>query len=315
MATTKKRTQAKQADPAGQLDTQGKASVKAVEKRAQQIGREQLPTRPGIEQNMDTSPIYDDSFPGAQRLKEKIALMTGADSGIGRAVALAYAKEGAKVAILYLKETQDAKETLRLIEELGGDAMAIAGDVGDPAFCKRAVNRVVKQLGGLDILVNNAAEQHPQKSILDITPKQLEATFRTNIFGMFYMTQAALKHMKKGSCIINTGSVTAYEGNQQLIDYAATKGAIATFTRSLAQNLADKGIRVNQVAPGPIWTPLIPSTFEPGHVDTFGENTLMQRPGQPLELAEAYVFLAWERASSYITGQTIHINGGRFVTN
>lgn len=315
MATTKKRTQAKQADPAGQLDTQGKASVKAVEKRAQQIGREQLPTRPGIEQNMDTSPIYDDSFPGAQRLKGKIALLTGADSGIGRAVALAYAKEGAKVAILYLKETQDAKETLRLIEELGGDAMAIAGDVGDPAFCKRAVNRVVKQLGGLDILVNNAAEQHPQKSILDITPKQLEATFRTNIFGMFYMTQAALQHMKKGSCIINTGSVTAYEGNQQLIDYAATKGAIATFTRSLAQNLADKGIRVNQVAPGPIWTPLIPSTFEPGHVDTFGENTLMQRPGQPLELAEAYVFLAWERASSYITGQTIHINGGRFVTN
>lgn len=315
MATTKKRTPAKQADPAGQLDTQGKATVEAVEKRAQQIGREQLPTRPGIEQNMDTSPIYDDSFPGAQRLKGKIALMTGADSGIGRAVALAYAKEGAKVAILYLKETQDAKETLRLIEELGGEAMAIAGDVGDPAFCKRAVNRVVKQLGGLDILVNNAAQQHPQKSILDITPKQLEATFRTNIFGMFYMTQAALKHMKKGSCIINTGSVTAYEGNQQLIDYAATKGAIATFTRSLAQNLADKGIRVNQVAPGPIWTPLIPSTFEPGHVDTFGHNTLMQRPGQPLELAEAYVFLAWERASSYITGQTIHINGGRFVTN
>ncbi len=312
---TRKTKPAETGTPDGKLTSGGAAAVKKIEKRSKDIGREHLPTRPGVEADMDTAPIYDDAFPGAGRLKGKVAMITGADSGIGRAVAIAFAKEGAKVAIVYLEESEDAWETARQIAANGGEAIEIAGDVGSPAFCTRAVNRVVKALGGLDILINNAAEQHPQDSLTDITPKQLERTFATNIYGMFHLTQAALKHMKKGACIINTGSVTAYEGNSTLLDYSATKGAVATFTRSLAQNLADKGIRVNQVAPGPIWTPLIPSTFDKARVDSFGKDTLMQRPGQPIELAEAYIFLAWERSGSYITGQTIHINGGRFMTN
>lgn len=312
---TRKTKPAETGTPDGKLTSGGAAAVKKIEKRSKDIGREHLPTRPGVEADMDTAPIYDDAFPGAGRLKGKVAMITGADSGIGRAVAIAFAKEGAKVAIVYLEESEDARETARQIAANGGEAIEIAGDVGSPAFCTRAVNRVVKALGGLDILINNAAEQHPQDSLTDITPKQLERTFATNIYGMFHLTQAALKHMKKGACIINTGSVTAYEGNSTLLDYSATKGAVATFTRSLAQNLADKGIRVNQVAPGPIWTPLIPSTFDKARVDSFGKDTLMQRPGQPIELAEAYIFLAWERSGSYITGQTIHINGGRFMTN
>ncbi len=282
------------------------------EKRSQAIGKEHLPTRPGKEHSMRTDPIFDDDFPGASRLKGKVALITGGDSGIGRAVAVAYAKEGAKVAITYLSETKDAMHTEKYIHQLGGEALLLAGDVGDPGFCKDAVKQTLDRFGQLNIVVNNAAEQHPQEHICKVSQKQLEKTFRTNIFGMFYMVQAALPHLKEGACVINTSSVTAYTGNGGLMDYASTKGAITSFTRSLAENLAPRKIRVNQVAPGPIWTPLIPSTFSREKVDNFGQDTLMQRAGQPIELAESYIFLAWDRASSFITGQTIHVNGGRF---
>lgn len=236
-------------------------------------------------------------------------------SGIGKAVAIGYAKEGARVALIYLKEQKYAEDTKKIIEHLGSEALLMPGDVGDPEFCKAAVHTVIDTFGQLDILVNNAAEQHLQKDISEIEPAQLEKTFQTNIFAMFYMVQAALPHLKENSSIINTSSVTAYEGNANLLDYSATKGAIATFTRSLAVNLAPKKIRVNQVAPGPIWTPLIPSTFSEDHVKDFGKNTLMGRAGQPIELVEAYIFFAWARASSYMTGQAIHVNGGRFVTD
>ncbi|HSK69118.1 MAG TPA: glucose 1-dehydrogenase [Candidatus Limnocylindria bacterium] len=286
-----------------------------MEDRANQIdGDDRLGTRPGVEQEMDTAPIFDDDFKGAGRLEGKVALITGGDSGIGRAVAVAFAKEGAKVAIGYLDEDADARDAQRYIENLGGEALLLPGDVGDPQVCRKSVEAVLKRFGRLDILVNNAAEQHPQDSVLDITPEQLERTFRTNIFGMFFMVQAALPHMKEGSAIINTGSVTAYEGHDTLIDYASTKGAITTFTRSLAKNLADKKIRVNHVAPGPVWTPLVSSTFGEQKIGKFGVDTPLERPAQPIELAEAFIFLAWERASGYITGETIHVNGGRFRT-
>ncbi|GAB1537580.1 SDR family oxidoreductase [Scytonema sp. NUACC21] len=232
--------------------------------------------------------------------------------GIGRAVAIAYAKEGADVAIVYLKEHDDAKETKHLVEAQGSRAFTIAGDIGDETFCQQAVQQTVDALGKLDILVNNAAEQHPQQSIEDITKEQLERTFRTNIFSMFFMTKAALKHLKEGSAIINTTSVTAYKGNQQLLDYSSTKGAIVAFTRSLSQSLVEKGIRVNGVAPGPIWTPLIPSTFPEDKVASFGKQVPMQRPGQPEEVAPSYVFLASDD-SSYFSGQVLHPNGGEVV--
>lgn len=283
-----------------------------IEARSQDIGREHLPTRPGREHAMQTEPIFDDDFAGAGRLQGKVALITGGDSGIGRAVAVGFAKEGAQVAIIYLSETKDAQDVQQYIGALGGETLLIQGDVGNAAFCKKAVAQTIKRFGQLDILVNNAAEQHPQKDIAAIKPAQLQKTFQTNIFGMFYLVQAALPHLKEGASIINTSSVTAYRGNPELLDYSSTKGAITAFTRSLAVSLAEKKIRVNQVAPGPIWTPLIPSTFDRGHVDSFGQSTLMQRAGQPVELVEAYIFFAWERASSYITGQTIHINGGEY---
>lgn len=285
-----------------------------VEQRSEDIGPEQLTTRPGKEVSMTTDPMFDDDFPGANRLRGKVALITGGDSGIGRAVAVAFAKEGAKLVITYLDEIQDAKDTVEYIEALGGDITAIAGDIGDKAFCRQAVEQAIKQYGRLDILVNNAGEQHPQNNIIDITPAQMEKTFRTNIYGMFYMVQAALKHLPEGASIINVSSITAYQGSAGLLDYSATKGAITAFTRSLAESLAHKKIRVNAVAPGPIWTPLIPSTFDEDHVASFGQDTLMQRAGQPVELSESFIFFAWDRASSYITGQTIHVNGGRFVT-
>lgn len=268
---------------------------------------------PGVESEMTPKPKADDpNYRGSDKLKGKVALITGGDSGIGRAVAIAYAKEGADVAIVYLKEHDDAKETKHLVETQGRRAFTIAGDIGDEIFCQQAVQQTVDALGKLDILVNNAAEQHPQQSIEDITKEQLERTFRTNIFSMFFMTKAALKHLKEGSAIINTTSVTAYKGNQQLLDYSSTKGAIVAFTRSLSQSLVEKGIRVNGVAPGPIWTPLIPSTFPEDKVASFGKQVPMQRPGQPEEVAPSYVFLASDD-SSYFSGQVLHPNGGEVV--
>lgn len=281
-----------------------------------EIPTEQLRDRPGHESLMDTKPIYDaKAFEGFNRLAGKVALITGGDSGIGRAVAIAYAKEGAKIVINYLDEAEDAKLTQTEVEQLGSECLIVDGDIGDSSFCKQLVDDTIEAFGKLDILVNNAAEQHPVADILDLTDEQILRTFKTNIFSMFYLVRAALPHMTAGSSIINTASVTAYRGSEDLLDYSSTKGAITSFTRSLSGHLADKKIRVNQVAPGPIWTPLIPSTYGEEKVNEFGSDTPMKRPGQPLELAEAYVFLAWERASSYITGQTIHINGGGFITS
>jgi NAD(P)-dependent dehydrogenase (short-subunit alcohol dehydrogenase family) len=269
--------------------------------------------RPGLESKMTPEPEAEKSdYKGSGKLKGKVALITGGDSGIGRAVAIAFAKEGADVAISYLNEHGDAKETKKQVEEEGRKCLTLAGDIGDEAHCQKLVEQTVKELGGLDILVNNAAEQHPQDSIEDITAEQLERTFRTNIFSFFYTTKAALKHLKEGSTIINTASVTAYKGSPQLLDYSSTKGAIVAFTRSLSQALIEKGIRVNGVAPGPIWTPLIPSTFPEDKVATFGADVPMKRPGQPSEVATCYVFLASED-SSYIAGQMLHPNGGEVV--
>jgi NAD(P)-dependent dehydrogenase (short-subunit alcohol dehydrogenase family) len=269
--------------------------------------------QPGIESEMVPKPNADDpNYRGSGKLRNKAAIITGGDSGIGRAVAIAFAKEGADVAIVYLNEHEDAAETRRRVEQHERRCITIAGDVGDEAFCRRAVEQAVNELGRLDILVNNAAEQHPQESITKISAEQLERTFRTNIFGMFFMTKAALPHLGKGSAIVNTASVTAYQGSPMLLDYSATKGAIVAFTRSLSQALIEQGIRVNAVAPGPIWTPLIPSTFPPDKVATFGSDVPMKRAGQPEEVANCYVFLASEDAS-YIAGQTLHPNGGTVV--
>ena len=265
--------------------------------------------QPGHETEMNPRPDYEPRYPGSGRLKGKVALITGGDSGIGRATAVLFAREGADLAILYLNESEDAQETKRLIEREGRTCLTIAGDVGDPDFCRSAVDQVIKRFGKLDVLVNNAAEQHPKKDIGEITPDQIDRTFRTNIFGYFYMVQAAKPHLKKGAAIVNTASVTAYRGSGDLLDYSATKGAIVAFTRSLAQKLASEGIRVNGVAPGPIWTPLIPSTFPAEKVKQFGANTPMERPGQPNEVAPSFLFLACED-SSYITGSVLHPNGG-----
>lgn len=269
--------------------------------------------RPGTESEMHPKPEFESNeYKAAGKLKGKVALITGGDSGIGRAVAVYYAKEGADVSIVYLNEHKDAEETKRQVEQEGRKCLLIAGDVGDDAFCRDAVSETVEKLGKLDILVNNAAEQHPQKKIEDITKEQLERTFRTNIFGMFYLTQAAMPHLSKGSSIINTTSITAYRGSPQLLDYASTKGAIVAFTRSLSMNVVGQGIRVNAVAPGPIWTPLIPSTFPADQVAEFGATQPMKRPGQPEELAPAYVYLA-STDSSYVSGQVIHVNGGEVI--
>ena len=254
----------------------------------------------------------DEKHRGSGKLENKVALITGGDSGIGRAVAIAFAKEGADISVVYLEEEKDAKETQRLVEERGANCILVAGDVGDEEFCGRAVAQTVDELGGLDILVNNAGEQHPQDSIEKITSRQLEKTFRTNIFSMFYLTKAAMKHLKKGSAIINTTSVTAYKGSPHLLDYSSTKGAIVAVTRSLSQALAEKQIRVNAVAPGPIWTPLIPSTFAGEKVETFGSDTPMKRAGQPEEVAPSFIFLASDD-SSYTTGQVLHPNGGTVI--
>lgn len=268
--------------------------------------------RPGLESEMAPEPSSRPHHPGCGRLDGKVALITGGDSGIGRAVAVAFAREGADVTIVYLNEHDDAKETQRLVEAEGRRCVAVAGDVGDEGFCRQAVDRTVRELGGLDVLVNNAAEQHPQDSLEKISSDQLERTFRTNIFSYFYMGKAALPHLKEGSAIINTTSVTAYKGSPHLLDYSSTKGAIVAFTRSLSQALADKHIRVNAVAPGPIWTPLIPSTFPAEQVASFGSDVPLKRAGQPDEVAPSYVFLASDDAS-YTTGQVLHPNGGTVV--
>jgi NAD(P)-dependent dehydrogenase (short-subunit alcohol dehydrogenase family) len=266
--------------------------------------------QPGLEGPMNPAPDYEPRYPGSGRLAGKVALVTGGDSGIGRAVCVLFAREGADIALLYLDETEDAKATKAEVEGEGRRCLTIAGDVGDPAFAKQAVERTVRELGRLDVLVNNAAEQHPKEDVTEISPEQLEKTFRTNIFGYFYMTQAAMPHLKPGSAIINTGSVTAYRGNPNLLDYSSTKGAITAFTRSLAKAIAGKGIRVNGVAPGPIWTPLNPfGGQKPEKIPDFGKSTPMGRPGQPNEVAPAYLYLACEDAS-YVTGQVIHVNGG-----
>ncbi len=272
-------------------------------------------TKPGREHEMTPRPkAQDPQHRGSGKLDGKVALITGGDSGIGRAVAIAFAKEGADVAISYLEEERDAKETQRLVQEHGRKCLLLPGDVGDEKLCRRIVDRTAKELGRLDILVNNASEQHPQESIEDITAEQLERTFRTNVFGYFFMTKAAMKHLREGSCIINTTSVTAYKGSAELLDYSATKGAEVAFTRSLSQNLAEKKIRVNGVAPGPIWTPLIPSTFGEEKVETFGGDVPLGRPGQPEEVAPSYVFLASDDAS-YMTGQMLHPNGGSVINS
>lgn len=269
--------------------------------------------QPGLESEMDPRPIFDDpSYPSCGRLLGLKALITGGDSGIGRAVAVAFAREGADVFIVYLNEHDDAAETKRYVEEKGRKCELLAGDIGDPEFCAHAVKQCVKSLGGLDVLVNNAAEQHLRDAIEEISPEQVERTFRTNIFSMFYLTAAALPHMKEGSTIINSTSVTAYQGHPQLIDYAATKGAIVAFTRSLSQNLSKRKIRVNAVAPGPIWTPLIPATFPAEKTAQHGSNKPLGGPGQPVEVAPSYVFLA-SRDATYISGQVLHPNGGVVV--
>ncbi len=274
---------------------------------------QQQECRPGLESEMTPRPRAEDpGYRGSGKLREKVSMIRGGDSGIGRAVAIAFAREGADVAILYLNEHKDAEETKRLVEEEGRRCVTIAGDVGEERFCRDAVERVVREFRRLDILINNAAEQHPQETIEKITADQLERTFRTNIFSMFFMTKAALPHLKEGNAIVNTTSVTAYKGSATLLDYSSTKGAIVAFTRSLSQALAERKIRVNGVAPGPIWTPLIPSTFPEEKVESFGSNVPLKRAGQPEEVAPSYVFLASDD-SSYMTGQIIHPNGGMVV--
>jgi NAD(P)-dependent dehydrogenase (short-subunit alcohol dehydrogenase family) len=274
---------------------------------------QQQDRQPGLTSEMTPKPQDEGrEYKAAGKLKGKAAIVTGGDSGIGRATAIAFAKEGADVAIVYLDEHEDAEDTKKLIEKEGVRCLTIAGDVGDEIFCRDAIDKTVKAFGRLDIVINNAGEQHPQDSIEDITAEQLERTFRTNIFSMFYLTKAAMKHLKPGASIVNTASVTAYRGNKQLLDYSSTKGAIVSFTRALSQSLAEKNIRVNAVAPGPIWTPLIPSTFDEKKVASFGRHTPLGRAGQPDEVATCFVFLA-SNDSSYITGETLHPNGGDWV--
>ena len=270
---------------------------------------------PGHESELDPKPDWEPRYPGSGRLEGKVALITGADSGIGRAVAALFAREGADIAISYLCEHDDAAKTKQIVEKEGRRAITIAGDIGDKDHCDKVVQQTVEHLGKLDILVNNAGEQHPDEDIRDITEDQLKRTFQTNIFSMFFLVQAALPHLKQGCAIVNCTSVTMYKGSPQLLDYSSTKGAITAFTRSLSKNLIEKGIRVNAVAPGPIWTPLNPFGGQPAEkIPEFGKDTPMGRPGQPNEVAPSFLFLACED-SSYMIGQTLHPNGGDLTSS
>ncbi|MRG85123.1 SDR family oxidoreductase [Salinibacillus xinjiangensis] len=275
------------------------------------------PQQPGIESLMKPMPVVEDfDYQGSGKLQNKVAIITGGDSGIGAAAAIAFAKEGADLMIPYYSdyENQDAYRTKTRIEELGRKCLLITGDLKDELHCQNVINQTMNQFGKIDILVNNHAVQFPQQSLLNISSEQWDLTFKTNIYPFFYLSKAALPHLQKGSKIINTASVVAYEGNEKLIDYSSTKGAIVGFTRALSQNVASIGIRVNAVAPGPIWTPLIPASFSAQDVTTFGQNVPMSRAGQPYELAPAYVYLASDD-SSYVSGQVIHVNGGKMVSS
>lgn len=269
---------------------------------------------PGYEAKMHPQPESEDpNYKGSGKLKGKVAVITGADSGIGKAVAIAFAKEGADIVASYLCEDEDAHTTLQRVTELGRTCILIPGDIGESRHCDFIIAETIKKFGKIDILVNHAGEQDQTNSLDDVTDEKLEKIFRVNVFSMFYLARGALKHMQRGASIINTVSVVAYEGNPLLLDYSATKAANVGFTRALSQSLAKKGIRVNGVAPGPIWTPLIPASFEADHVAEFGQDTPLGRPGQPYELAPAYVYLASEADSSYVTGQVLHVNGGKVV--
>ena len=277
------------------------------------ISTQHQKAQPGQEYKMNPQPVFERKDNGCSRLVGKVAFITGGDSGIGRAVAIRFAQEGADVAINFLpEEIKDATETKQEVEKYGKSCMLVPGNIGNEQFCQKAIKEVIRKYMKINILINNAAEQHPEEDFLNVTGEQVRATFATNIFAMFYLTRAALPYLTSGDCIINTTSVTAYRGSKHLIDYASTKGAIVGFTRSLALNLAKKNIRVNAVAPGPIWTPLIPATFPEEHVKNFGQDVPMGRPGESVEVAAAYAFLA-SADSSYITGQVIHPNGGEII--
>ncbi len=265
---------------------------------------------PGQESALEPKPDWEPRYPGSGRLQGKVAVITGADSGIGRAVAALYAREGADIAIVYLCEHDDAEKTAGIVRGEGRRALTIAGDVGDKAFCESAIEQVLSEFGQIDVLVNNAGEQHPDRDVTEITEQQLRRTFQTNIFGMFFMVQAAVPHLKSGAAIVNCTSITMYQGEKELLDYSSTKGAITAFTRSLSENLVGKGIRVNAVAPGPVWTPLNPADRDAKSVSKFGADTPMKRPAQPEEIAPAFVFLAAPSCSSYITGEILPIIGG-----
>lgn len=270
--------------------------------------------QPGLEREMEPRPVYDNEEPGYDRLRDKVAIITGGDSGIGRAVAIQFAKEGCDVAIVYLDEHDDARETAEAVRKYGKEALLIATDISQEVNCRYVVEKTLERFGHLHILVNNAAVQYEQEDIQDITAQQLEYTFKVNIFSFFHLSRYAVPHLKEGGVIINTSSVNAYRGNQTLMDYSATKGAIVSFTRSLSQSLVRKGIRVNAVAPGPVWTPLIPASFREEKVSQFGKDIPMERPAQPVEIAPCYVFLA-SREGAFITGQVLHPNGGSMVAS